>query len=150
MVLNPNDEYRDAVEVLELALDLGEGSGATSDGTTGTGGGAGAKKTTASPQKLDKARRVRESLGGLQHNHHHQGSPDRCESRREIAAAGSCKILRGVRDVPSKTRKSGDESDAGPVMLGQTIWYSTVIAGKGNRDLWHDTFCGRPCCSGMT
>ncbi|CBN75931.1 hypothetical protein Esi_0220_0013 [Ectocarpus siliculosus] len=41
LVLNPNDEYRDAVEVLELALDLGDG-----------GGGV-----TTSPQKLDKVKR---------------------------------------------------------------------------------------------
>ncbi|CAM9309178.1 unnamed protein product, partial [Scytosiphon promiscuus] len=56
LVLKPNDEYRDAVEVLELALDLGEGNTAAADGTSG-GGGIGAK---TSPQKLDKAKRVRE------------------------------------------------------------------------------------------
>ncbi|CAM9223223.1 unnamed protein product, partial [Sphacelaria rigidula] len=50
LVLKPNDEYRDAVEVLELALELREGSSPV-------------KK--ASPQKLKNARRVRESLDGM-------------------------------------------------------------------------------------
>ena len=48
-MLKPNDEYRDAVEVLELALDLRDGA---SEG----------KAKTTSPQKLDNARRIRESL----------------------------------------------------------------------------------------
>ena len=52
-MLKPNDEYRDAVEVLELALAMGEGAGA--------GGGR-----KLSPQKLTDARRVRESLDVLQ------------------------------------------------------------------------------------
>ena len=53
LVLKPNDEYRDAVEVLELALAMGEGAG--------SGGGR-----KLSPQKLNDARRVRESLDVLQ------------------------------------------------------------------------------------
>lgn len=72
LVLNPNDEYRDAVEVLELALDLGEREGPAAGGAAGAAGG----KTT-SPQKLDKARRVRESLGGLQHQHQHPSTDSR-------------------------------------------------------------------------
>lgn len=51
LVLKPNDEYRDAVEVLELALDLRDGAG--------PGG-------TTSPQKLNDAKRMRESLDVLQ------------------------------------------------------------------------------------
>ena len=50
-MLKPNDEYRDAVEVLELALDLRDGAKLSK---------------TPSPQKLDNARKIRESLAGLQ------------------------------------------------------------------------------------
>lgn len=50
-MLKPNDEYRDAVEVLELALDLRDGAKLSK---------------TPSPQKLDNAKKIRESLAGLQ------------------------------------------------------------------------------------
>ena len=70
-MLKPNDEYRDAVEVLELALAMGEGSG--------SGGGR-----KLSPQKLNDARRVRESLDGLH--------PPNCEFFSEVG------VGRGVED----------------------------------------------------
>ena len=102
LVLNPNDEYRDAVEVLELALDLGEGPAGAAGAAAAAGG-----KTTTSPQKLDKAKRVRESLGGLQNQHQHSSS-DSCESVRPNR-------LR-VR-VGDGTRGSGSGSDSGGACL---------------------------------
>lgn len=72
-MLKPNDEYRDAVEVLELALELRDGSSPV-------------KK--ASPTKLKNARRVRESLAGMQ-------QPPDCEYTSTCGSFGASVLLPG-------------------------------------------------------
>ncbi|CAM9972806.1 unnamed protein product, partial [Ectocarpus sp. 12 AP-2014] len=113
LVLNPNDEYRDAVEVLELALDLGDG-----------GGGV-----TTSPQKLDKAKRVRDSLGGLQEQQQQQQQQQQRSSPDRSGASDSPAGLSTSQSGPGSGRKGG----GGPPVVRPGLSEGLEGVGGGRR-----------------